>query len=125
MDYSLFSNFLTFEVYVGLLALVFTGMGIWMGLKLTRPKPTPEKDESRSTIPFEVNQEKLDKLGISPREYEVLLQIAAGQSNQEIAEQLYISLSTVKTHVSRIYDKLGVKRRTQAIQVGQEMGIIP
>jgi len=127
LDYGLFAQVLSFEVYVGILALLFTGFGIWMGLKLTSPAKTSPSNQvtSNTRTSFELDPIALEKTGISPREYEVLQKIAEGQSNQEIAESLFISLSTVKTHVSRVYEKLGVKRRTQAIQEGQAKGLLP
>jgi len=123
LDYGLFSNVLSFEVYVGILALLFTGFGIWMGLRLTNPHRTQQEVPSRTN--FKLDTDAIAAAGISPREYEVLQKIAEGKSNQEIAESLFISLSTVKSHVSHLYEKLDVKRRTQAIQVGQERGLLP
>lgn len=125
LDYGLFAKLVSFEVYVGVLALLFTGLGIWMGLRLTAPKTVIQKVRIPSTEQFELDPSALDKTGISSRELEVLRHIAEGKSNQEIAESLYISLSTVKSHVSHIYEKLDVKRRTQAIQAGQEKGLLP
>ncbi len=125
LDYSLFARILSFEVYVGILALIFTGFGIWMGLRITNPSQNASTDTSPQADDFSINESTLAATGISPREYEVLLKIAEGQSNQEIAESLYISLSTVKSHVSNIYEKLQVKRRVQAIQIGKEKGLLP
>jgi len=125
LDYSLFARILSFEVYVGILALIFTGFGIWMGLRITNPKQRLVSDAIQELTSFEMNESALASSGISPREYDVLLKLAEGKSNQEIADSLYISISTVKSHVSHIYEKLEVKRRTQAIQVGQEMGLLP
>ena len=125
LDYSLFARILSFEVYVGILALIFTGFGIWMGLRITNPSQNASADTSPQADDFSINESTLAATGISPREYEVLLKIAEGQSNQEIAESLYISLSTVKSHVSNIYEKLQVKRRVQAIQTGKEKGLLP
>jgi len=125
LDYGLFARVLSFEMYVGILALLFTGVGIWMGLKLTKPKVASAPSNAAVEQEFMLDTKMLESTGISNREYEVLRKIAEGKSNQEIAESLFISLSTVKTHVSRIYEKLGVKRRTQAIQIGQEKGLLP
>jgi two-component system, NarL family, response regulator LiaR len=105
------------EVYSGALALVFTGLGIWLAVKLARPKaptvvvvqPAPEPPGQ------EVDEKELARLGLSGREQEVLRLMAEGLSNQEIAGRLFISLNTVKTHCSRIFEKLDVRRRTQAI----------
>jgi ATP/maltotriose-dependent transcriptional regulator MalT len=98
---------------------MFTGLGIWAGLRLTRPKII------RDSGPFTVDEANLEKLGISKREYEVLELMAAGLSNQEIAEKLFVSTSTVKTHVSNVLAKLDARRRTQAIQQAKELGLIP
>jgi ATP/maltotriose-dependent transcriptional regulator MalT len=75
--------------------------------------------------PFAVNSQKLEELEITPRELEILELIAKGLSNREIAEKLFVSENTVKTHSSRVFDKLGAKRRTQAVQLGKEFGLIP
>ena len=117
------------EIYGGIVALIFAALGIWLGLKLTRPKerliikevPVPV----RVPEPFSVDQGALDRLGITPREYEILGLIAEGLSNREIAERLFVSENTVKTHSSRLFDKLNAKRRTQAVQLAKEAGLIP
>src|SRR5881394_61237 len=110
------------EIYGGLVAVIFTSLGIWLGLKLTRPK---EVVVVRDAHPFVIDQSRLEKLGITPREHEILTLIAAGLSNREIAEKLFVSENTVKTHSSRVFEKLGVNRRVQAVQKGQELGLIP
>lgn len=114
------------EIYGGLIALVFAILGIWLGLKLTRKKELVIVKEVTVPIsePFAVNQEKLRELAITKRELEILELIANGLSNREIAEKLYVSENTVKTHSSRLFDKLGAKRRTQAVQIGKELGLI-
>jgi len=109
------------EIYGGLVAAVFSGLGIWLGLKLTRPK---EIVVVREAWPFVVNRAKLDALGITPREHETLTLIAAGLSNREIAEILFVSENTVKTHSSRLFEKLNARRRTQAVQIAKESGLI-
>jgi len=109
------------EIYGGLVAAVFSGLGIWLGLKLTRPKEIVVVREAR---PFVVNRAKLDALGITPREHETLTLIAAGLSNREIAEILFVSENTVKTHSSRLFEKLNARRRTQAVQIAKESGLI-
>ena len=114
------------EIYGGLVAAVFAALGIWLGLKLTRPV---EKEVVRE-IPvrqaaFVLNQRKLEELEITPRELEILQLIAQGLSNREIAERLFVSENTVKTHSSRLFDKLSARRRTQAVQLGKELGLIP
>lgn len=115
------------EIYGGLIALVFAILGIWLGLKLTRKEEVVVVKEVSvlTTQPFAVNEERLRELSITKRELEILELIAQGMSNREIAEKLFVSENTVKTHSSRLFDKLSVKRRTQAVQIGKEMGIIP
>ena len=115
------------EIYGGLIALVFASLGIWLGLKLTRKEEVVVVKEVTvlTTQPFAVNEERLRELSITKRELEILVLIAQGMSNREIAEKLFVSENTVKTHSSRLFDKLSVKRRTQAVQTGKEMGLIP
>jgi NarL family two-component system response regulator LiaR len=115
------------EIYGGLIAALFAGLGIWLGLTLTRKKPEVIIREIAvpATGPFVVDQARVSKLGITPRELEILGLIAAGLSNREIAGRLFVSENTVKTHSSRVFDKLGAKRRTQAVQLGKELGLIP
>jgi DNA-binding CsgD family transcriptional regulator len=113
------------EIYGGLVAAVFAMLGIWLGLKLTRVKEVvKEVVVVRDAQPFALDAARLDALGITPREYEILTLIAAGLSNREIAAQLFVSENTVKTHSSRLFDKLQAKRRTQAVQKGKEAGLI-
>jgi DNA-binding CsgD family transcriptional regulator len=117
------------EIYGGLVAVVFAGLGIWLGLKLTKKKETVivnvVKEVPVAAEPFSVNEPRLRELGITPREHEILELIAGGLSNREIAEKLFVSENTVKTHSSRLFDKLNAKRRTQAVQIGKELGLIP
>jgi DNA-binding CsgD family transcriptional regulator len=114
------------EIYGGLIALLFAAVGIWLGLKLTRKEivvqevPVPAAPE-----PFAVNEAQLKQLGITKRELEILELIAHGMSNREIAEKLFVSENTVKTHSSRLFDKLSAKRRTQAVQIAKENGLLP
>ena len=113
------------EIYGGLVAAVFAGLGIWLGLKLTRKKETVIVKEIRvAALPFAVNETRLRELGITRREREILELIATGLSNREIAEKLFVSENTVKTHSSRLFDKLSAKRRTQAVQIGKDLGLI-
>lgn len=109
------------EFYIGAVAVMFTGLGIWAGLRLTRPRIV----EVQVTGPFERDDAAVKKLGISKREFEVLELIAAGLSNQNIADRLFVSNSTVKTHVSNVLAKLDASRRTEAIAKAKEMHIIP
>ena len=117
------------EIYGGLVAAVFAGLGIWLGLKLTKKKETVivnvVKEVPVAAEPFAVNEARLRELGITRREREILELIATGLSNREIAERLFVSENTVKTHSSRLFDKLSAKRRTQAVQIGKDMGLIP
>src|SRR3984893_6094247 len=113
------------EIYGGLIALLFAVLGIWLGLKLTRNKETITVKEVRVAEPFTLNEARLRELGITRRELEILELIARGLSNREIAEKLFVSENTVKTHSSRLFDKLSAKRRTQAVQIGKELGLIP
>jgi DNA-binding CsgD family transcriptional regulator len=115
------------EIYGGLVAVLFAAVGIWLGLKLTRPKETVVIKEVRVAAegPFVRNAPRLEALGITPRELEILELIAQGLSNREIASQLFVSENTVKTHSSRVFDKLNARRRTQAVQFAKEQGLIP
>lgn len=110
------------EIYAGLIAAIFAALGIWLGLSITRKKPVTQPP---SGAPFTLDEERLDKLGITPRELEILGLIAAGLSNREIADRLFVSENTVKTHSSRLFDKLGARRRTQAVQLGKQAHLIP
>lgn len=121
------------EIYGALTALVFASVGIWLGLKLTRKEQViveRERIVEREVLvpagtPFALNENRLQELAITKRELEILGLIAGGLSNREIAERLFVSENTVKTHSSRLFDKLNARRRTQAVQLGKEMGLIP
>lgn len=115
------------EIYGGIVAAVFASVGIWLGLKLTKTRETVVVREVMVPAPadFVRDQGRLTALGITPRELEVLELIAQGLSNREIAERVFVSENTVKTHLSRVFDKLGARRRTQAVQLGKEMRLIP
>ena len=117
------------EIYGGIIAALFAAVGIWLGLKLTRTKETIVVKEIevpvRITGPFVVNSARQQQLGITPRELEILAAIAEGLSTREIAEKLFVSENTVKTHSSRLFEKLNARRRTQAVQIGKEAGLIP
>jgi DNA-binding CsgD family transcriptional regulator len=113
------------EIYGGLVASLFAGLGIWLGLKLTRAREiVKEVVVIRDAQPFVVDRARLDSLGITPREHEILSLIAAGLSNREIAEKLFVSENTVKTHSARLFAKLNARRRTQAVQIAKEAGLI-
>ena len=115
------------EIYGGLIAATFAALGIWLGLKLTRKQERVVTTEVPVTTgePFRPDDSKREALRITPRELEILELIADGLSNREIAEKLFVSENTVKTHSSRVFDKLGAKRRTQAVQLGKELRLIP
>ena len=121
VEYKYFVRDIPLEFYVGIIALLFTALGIWAGLRLTRPKIV----EVLVDGPFERDEEALKRQGISKREFEVLELIAAGLSNQEIADRLFVSNSTVKTHVSNVLAKLDASRRTEAIANAKQLRIIP
>ena len=114
------------EIYIGLVAALFAGLGIWLGLKLTRKQEVVVVKEVpvAAMQPFALNKERLRDLGITKRELEILELIAQGMSNREIADKLFVSENTVKTHSSRLFDKLNARRRTQAVQIGKAMGLI-
>jgi DNA-binding CsgD family transcriptional regulator len=116
------------EIYGGLVAATFAGLGIWLGSKLDRRRAEPAGGTVAGGVPgapFAADAERLRGLGITPREMEILGLIAAGLSNREIGERLFVSENTVKTHLSRLFDKLGAKRRTQAVHLAKEMRLIP
>jgi two-component system, NarL family, response regulator LiaR len=116
----------SFEIYGGLVAATFAVLGIWLGLKLTRkPERVVVKEVPvPGSEPFHPDERKREALGITPRELETLELIAQGLSNREIAAKLFVSENTVKTHSSRVFDKLGAKRRTQAVQLAKELRLI-
>jgi two-component system, NarL family, response regulator LiaR len=121
------------EIYGGLIAATFAILGIWLGLKLTKKKTVVREKIVVKEVPvlvpagqaFILNEKKREDLSITRRELEILELIAQGMSNREIAEKLFVSENTVKTHSSRVFDKLGAKRRTQAVQLGKEFGLLP
>ena len=123
------------EIYGGIIALLFSVLGIWLGLKLTRtretvvvrevPVPVEVEVPVPTTGPFQRNERRIEQLGITPREMDILEALAAGLSNREIAERLFVSENTVKTHTARLFDKLSARRRTQAVQRAKEAGLIP
>ncbi len=125
IEYRFLIRELSTEFFVGIVALFFTALGVWMGIKITGK--SPDKNAPKASAPSTEDQPLTDPdtLGISQREFEVLTLIAKGYSNQQIADQLFLSLNTVKTHTSNLFAKLDVKRRTQAVQKAGELGILP
>jgi DNA-binding CsgD family transcriptional regulator len=122
------------ELYSALVAILFATFGIWIGLRITRRRETVRETvvkevlvpaEAPALEPFAPNMAQQQTLGITARELEILTLIAQGFSNREIATQLFVSENTVKTHCARAFDKLGAVRRTQAVQRGKELGLLP
>lgn len=113
------------EVYVGAIALIFTGLGIWLAMKIVKPKITVIEKEIYVNAPFSMNKKEAEQMNLSKREVEVLQLMAEGLSNKQIADKLFVSLSTIKTHSNNLFDKMNVERRTQAIDKGKRLGIIP
>jgi DNA-binding CsgD family transcriptional regulator len=116
------------EIYGGIVAAIFAALGIWLGVTMTRKKSPGAISASLADSPsgpFTADPLRLDELGITPRELEILGLIAAGLSNREIAERLFVSENTVKTHSSHLFEKLGAHRRTQAVQLAKEARLIP
>jgi DNA-binding CsgD family transcriptional regulator len=116
LEYRYFTRAFSTEIYVLLLAAGFTGLGLWAGHRLTRHRPRDR---------FERNDAAARALGLTPREGEILELLATGRSTKELARQLGVSPNTVKTHVSRVYEKLGVERRIQAIEKARQLALIP
>ena len=114
------------EIYAALVAAVFVAVGIWLGRRLTRrTESIVVREVPVPMASFVRDHSKLHALGITPRELEILELIAEGLSNKEIAARVNVSENTVKTHSSRVFDKLGARRRTQAVQRGKENRLIP
>lgn len=130
------------ELYSGLVAVLFSAFGIWLGLRMTRGREVVRETVVVREVPvaapvgsgatpdarpeaFAPNAVQQQTLGITPRELEILTLIARGLSNREIATELFVSENTVKTHCARAFDKLGAARRTQAVQRGKELGLLP
>lgn len=114
------------EIYIGLVALLFTAVGIWAGTRFTNrhKSPPPPSPAAETPLAGPALDQALEKLGITRREYEVLQLIAQGLSNQEIATRMFVSLNTVKTHTSNLFSKLEAQRRTQAVQKARALGLL-
>ena len=112
------------EIYVAIVAAAFAGAGIWLGKALLGRTVVKEVAVPVASAPFVPDTGRIAALGITPRELEVLQLIAEGLSNKEMAERLFVSENTVKTHASRVFDKLGASRRTQAVQRAKREGIL-
>ena len=127
VEYQYFIRVVPTEVYGGIVAVIFSAVGIYVGVRLKRQKEVVVVREVRIREggPFVLNALKLKELGITQREHEILGLIAEGLSNREIGERLFVSENTVKTHSSRLFDKMSVNRRVQAVQKGKDLGLIP
>jgi NarL family two-component system response regulator LiaR len=128
LEYKIFIKDHVMDLYVGAIAILFTAVGVWAGLKLVGKKEVIVVKEVAVPIDrenFVLNENILNQTGLSKREYEVLELMAAGLSNQQIADKLFVSLNTVKTHSSRVFEKLEVSRRTQAVEKAKSLGLIP
>lgn len=119
----------SFEIYIGFIAIIFTALGIWLALKLSKPKIETVVIEKQLYVSinenFVLNESLITQLELSKRELEILGLLSKGLSNQEIAAKLFISLSTVKTHNQNLFEKLEVQRRTQAVEKAKRLNLIP
>jgi len=116
LEFQFFLKKFSTEIYIVILCSLFTALGVWIGNKLN--------SRGRS-LAFEANTKAMRYLGISDRESEVLTSLANGHSNQEIAAQLFISENTVKTHLNKLYQKLEVSRRGQAVEKARSLHLVP
>ena len=119
----------SFEIYIGFIAIIFTALGIWLALKLSKPKIETVVVEKEVYVTrnenFVLDTALVSQLELSKRELEILSLLAQGHSNQEIAAKLFVSLSTVKTHIQNLFEKLDVKRRIQAVEKAKRLNLIP
>ena len=116
LEYRYATRAFSTEIYIALLGVAFIALGVWVGRRLT-PAPRPAN--------FQRNEDGIRSLGLTPREYQILELLAAGQSNKEMARSLAISPNTVKTHVARVYEKLEVERRAHAVDKARWLALIP
>ncbi len=128
MEYRLLIIDQALNIYISAIAVLFTGLGIWLALKLSRPKKETIIIEKEVFIPapadFTPNETAIANLGLSKRELEVLQLMASGLSNAQIADTLFVSVNTIKTHTSKLFEKLEVSRRTQAVETARRLGVI-
>lgn len=117
LEYRVWAHAHAGSIYVTLIAIAFLGLGIWVGRRLFVREPRVGE--------FSPNERARISLGITGREREILQLLADGRSNKEIAAQLGLSPNTVKTHVASLFEKLHVARRTQAIRLARELGLVP
>jgi len=115
IEYRYLAHAFSFEIYLALVAVAFLVLGVWVARKLT-PRPAPAI--------FEVNQAAIRSLGLTPREHDILQRLASGQSNKELARELDISPNTIKTHLARLYEKLEVRNRIEAIEKARWLALI-
>lgn len=129
IEYTYFSYRISLDAYLGIVAVLFLGAGVFAGKFLRKKTPAPlhtnpPNSSTEAESQPEPQPEIIEEVGLSQRELEVLTFIAEGYSNQEIAEKLFVSINTIKTHIGNIYSKLGVRRRTQAVSKAKELKII-
>lgn len=112
-------------LYAALVGVLFAGLGIWLGRSLRDRRQRAAAHLPAGSGGFARDEERLAELAITPRELEILELVAAGLSNRGIGERLFVSENTVKTHCRRLFDKLGARRRTQAVRIAREQRLIP
>lgn len=117
LDYQWLARTHSTELLIFVIALAFLVLGLVIGARVIGKRPP--------ATGFDGNPKARDALGISPREITVLEEIAAGRSNKQIAARLQVSPNTVKTHVARLFEKLGARRRTEALRKARELGLLP
>jgi DNA-binding NarL/FixJ family response regulator len=125
IEYSFFIRDISLEVYLGLVGIICLVLGVWMGKRFR------DRIEDEGPQPSLINRVQppppfnaQNAFNLTPREFEVLVKIAEGHSYQEIADQLHVSLSTIKTHAAKLFSKMDVQRRTQAVMVAQQKGLL-
>jgi DNA-binding NarL/FixJ family response regulator len=114
----------SFEIYAAIVAAAFAVIGIWLGLTITRRQVVVKEVPVPAAVPFVPDTARIEALGLTPRELEVLQLIAEGLSTKDMARRLFVSENTVKTHTARVLDKLGANRRTQAVQLAKSHRIL-